>query len=258
MIAIDQIVPNPYQPRRTFNEASLNELAASMKSAGLIQPIIVRRAESGYQLIAGERRWRAAKIAGLTALPAIVRDIDSLTQAQMALVENIHREDLNAIDRGLAYHTLLTQLGLTQVELATRLGEDRSTIGHYVRLLDLAEPVREGVRQGKLSLGHAKLLSGVADLLEQTRLAGLIESQDLSVRNLERILQNGLSSLPSIPPKTSSAHLSELERSLTAQLGMRIQLRASSSSKGRLVIHYRDLDQFDSLIHKLGLDASGA
>ncbi len=145
-ISVDAIAPNPHQPRRRMNEASIAELAASLKSTGLVQPIIVRQHNGGYQLIAGERRLRAAKLAGITTLPAIVRDVDSFTQAQMALVENIQREDLNPIDRAQSYRALMDQLGLTQAELAARLGEDRSSIANYLRLLDLTEPVRELVR----------------------------------------------------------------------------------------------------------------
>ena len=142
LIALDKVSPNPHQPRRVMNEASIAELAASLKSTGLIQPIIVRQVPDGYQLIAGERRWRAAKLAGLTSIPAIVREVDSFAQAQMALVENIQREDLNPFDRAESYRALMTQLGLTQAELAGRLGEERSSVANYLRLLDLAAPVR--------------------------------------------------------------------------------------------------------------------
>lgn len=255
-IAVEQIAPNPHQPRREMNESSLNELAASLKSSGLIQPIIVRKVQDGYQLIAGERRLRASKLAGMKAIPAIVRDVDSFTQAQMALIENIQREDLNPVDRALAYRALMNQLGLTQQELATRMGEDRTSITHYIRLLDLAEPVRELVRSSKLSMGHAKLLGGVPDILEQQRLANLCITQDLSVRNLERLLSAG-GNAPATPAvkaeKGTSAHLLDLEKTIARQLGMRVQVRAASKSKGRLVIHYGSLDQFDDLLKKLNV-----
>src|SRR5262249_27010271 len=156
----DQIQPNPHQPRRQFDQAAIAELAASIKSTGLIQPVIVRHMPGGaYQLIAGERRWRAARIAGLARIPAIVRNVDNFAQAQMALIENIQREDLNPIDRAESYKTLINQLGLTQNELANRLGEDRSSIANFLRLLELAEPVRQLVRDGKLSVGHAKIIA---------------------------------------------------------------------------------------------------
>jgi ParB family transcriptional regulator, chromosome partitioning protein len=257
-IPIDQISPNPHQPRRQFNETTLTELAASLKSNGVIQPIIVRKVEDGrYQLVAGERRLRAAKLAGLSAIPSIVREVDSFTQAQLALVENIHREDLNPMERAAAYRALIEQLGLTQAELAARLGEDRSSVANFLRLLDLAEPVKAMIRDGRLTLGHAKILAGVADVLEQERLAKLVLSQDLSVRNLERAVQSP-GGAKAAKPQTSSAHLQELEKSFARQLGMRVQIRAGANkSKGRVIIHYASLDQFDALQEKLGLVGEG-
>ncbi|HSZ59230.1 MAG TPA: ParB/RepB/Spo0J family partition protein [Tepidisphaeraceae bacterium] len=255
-IPIDAVIPNPHQPRRQMNETSIAELAASLKSTGLIQPIIVRRSGDRYELIAGERRWRAAKVANLTTLPAIIRDVDGFTQAQMALVENIQRENLNPIDRAQAYRALMSQLGLTQAELASRLGEDRSSVANHLRLLDLAEPVQKLVMEGRLSLGHAKVLAGVPDILEQGRLANLVAAQELSVRNLERLVQG--SDAPAGPAKAPapSAHLQDLEKSLSRQLGMRVQVRATAKkSKGRLILHYASLDQFDELLGRLGVKA---
>ncbi len=255
LLSPSQIVPNPHQPRRTMNEASIAELAASLKSNGVIQPIVVRKVGDGYQLIAGERRWRAAKLAGLTEIPAYVKDVDAFTQAQMALVENIQREDLNPIERAQGYRTLMDQLGLTQAEMASRLGEERSTIANHVRLLDLAEPVRTAIREGSLSLGHAKLLAGVPDILEQQRLAELVQSQGLSVRNLERMLQSGPAApVPAKAPTSSPAHAQELEKSISGQLGLRVQLRTGAKmGKGRLILHYASLDQFDELMNRLGV-----
>ena len=253
-IRLDAIAPNPHQPRRQMDESSIAELAASLKSTGLVQPIVVRQVDGGYQLIAGERRWRAAKLAGLSTLPAIVRDVDSFTQAQMALVENIQREDLNPIDRAQSYRALMSQLGLTQAELASRLGEDRSSIANFLRLLDLAEPVRELIRAGRLSLGHAKVLAGVDDILEQQRLAERVVAQELSVRNLERLVQNDRAVEP--PPRRGAGatpHLQDLEKSIARQLGMRVQLRSGRKGKGRLVIHYASLDQFDELLARMGV-----
>jgi ParB family chromosome partitioning protein len=254
-VPVDSITPNPHQPRRTMNEASIAELAASLKSNGLIQPLVVKRTGDGYQLIAGERRLRAAKLAGLNQVPVVVKDVDAFTQAQMALVENIQREDLNPIERALGYRTLMDQLGLTQAELAGRLGEERSSIANFVRLLDLAEPVRAKVRDGVLSLGHAKLLAGVADILEQQRLADLIVAQGLSVRNLERLLAT-----PATPPPTKSApanspaYQQELEKSISRQLGLRVQVKqGAKKGKGRLVLHYANLDQFDELMQRMGV-----
>jgi ParB family transcriptional regulator, chromosome partitioning protein len=254
-IPIEQIVPNPHQPRRTINSDAIAELAASLKSNGLIQPVVVRKVGSGFELIAGERRWRAARQAGFANIPAIVREVDRFKQAEMALVENIQREDLNAIDRAGGYKTLIEQLGLTQAELAQRLGEDRSTIANHLRLLELAEPVRNLIQNGRISLGHAKLLAGVSNVGNQERLATLTVSKDLSVRQLETLIQAKASDAAEKDPG-STPHLRELEKSFTRHLGLRVQIRASrKKGKGRLIVHYSTLDEFDRLTASLGVKA---
>lgn len=254
-VPLAAVVPNPHQPRKQMNDGSLAELAASIKSTGLIQPIIVRRSGEGYELIAGERRWRAAQLAGLATIPAIVREVDGFTQAQMALIENIQREDLNPIDRAGAYRGLIDQLGLTQAELAIRLGEDRSSIANYLRLLDLADSVQDLVRHGRLSVGHAKLLVTINDRPEQQRLAELTIAQDLSVRNLERLLQHGQVPTEAQPTDAvASPHLADLEKTISRQLGLRVQIRAGrKKGRGKLVVHYATLDEFDQLVQRLGV-----
>jgi len=264
-LPLASITANPHQPRRQFDETSLAELASSLKSTGMIQPVIVRpngNGDGAYQLIAGERRWRAAKLAELATVPAIVREVDGATQAQMALVENIQREDLNPIDRATAYRALLQHLGLTQAELAGRLGEDRSTVTNFLRLLDLPEPVQAFVRDDKLTQGHAKLLAGVTDKAEQQRLAELVVSQGLSVRNLERLIEAGTIAAQNEPKAKEdgggpSAYLKDLERSLSRQLSLHVQVRASSRRKGhgKLILYYTSLDQFDDLMGRLGAKA---
>jgi ParB family chromosome partitioning protein len=259
-IPLDLIVPNPHQPRREMNEKSIADLAASLKTTGLIQPIIVRKAGEQYELIAGERRWRAAKVAGLATVPAIVREANSFEQAQMALVENIQREDLNPIDRAQAYFVLMNQLGLTQAELASRIGEERSSIANYLRLLDLTPAVQSMVVAGGLSLGHAKIIVGIPDTAEQERLANLVVTEGLSVRNLERTLEEvkpeptAADAAKAEAESTPSAHLLQLEKSLSQQLGLRVQLKASSrKGRGKLILHYSSLDQFDELVNRLGV-----
>jgi ParB family transcriptional regulator, chromosome partitioning protein len=256
-IAIDTVRPNPHQPRREFDDVSLNELAASIKTNGIIQPIVVKALGDGqgYELIAGERRLRAAKLVGLTTIPAIIREADRYSQAQMALVENIQRSDLNPIDRAAGYKVLMTELGLTATELATRLGEDRSTVANHLRVLDLTAKVQELVRNGKLSFGHAKVLGGIPDPAEQLRLAELCVSQELSVRNLERILTTATE-----PPAAKSdkplpsAHLKQVELNMTKQIGLRVQVRAGAKKgRGKVVIHYNSLDEFDTLVGRLGV-----
>jgi ParB family transcriptional regulator, chromosome partitioning protein len=253
-IPVAEISANPNQPRRSFDDALISQLAQSLKASGLIQPIVVRAIEGGYQLIAGERRLRAARLAGFVTIPAIIREVDPMTQAQMALVENIQREDLNPLDRASAYKSLLEQLGLTQSELAGRLGEERSTIANHVRLLDLPDSVQQMVRSSTLSLGHAKLLAGVDDPLEQERLAKLVTAQELSVRNLERLLQQRTNEAPTMRAASPTAYITELEKTISRHLGMRTQVHRGTKGKGRLVIHYASLDQFDQLIGKLGVE----
>ncbi|MCC6422729.1 MAG: ParB/RepB/Spo0J family partition protein [Phycisphaerales bacterium] len=257
-IPITSIRPNPHQPRRSMDESRLAELAASLKTNGLIQPIIVRKVADGYELIAGERRMRAAQLAGFSTIPAIIREVDAWTQAQMALVENIQREDLNPLDRALSYRNLMEQLGLTQVELAGRLGEDRSSIANYLRLLELANRVQELVREGQLTLGHSKLLAGISDTIEQERLANLVVSQSLSVRNLERMMQQGAKpTVVSEPSKSTGpvAHIADLERSLSRQLGLRTQIKSGKKGKGKMILHFASLDQFDELLSRMGVKA---
>jgi ParB family chromosome partitioning protein len=206
--------------------------------------------------VAGERRWRAAQIAELKVIPAIVREMDALTQAQLAMIENIQREDLNPIERAMGYEVLIKELGLTQAELALRLGEDRSSIANFLRLLELTEPVKEMVRAGKLTTGHAKILAGIADVLEQHKLAELVVAQGLSVRNLERILQQRAEGAQARAPRVPlSPHMADIEKTLCRHLNLRVQLRASRErGKGRLIMHYSNLDQFDEIMDRLGIN----
>ena len=253
-VSLSKISVNPHQPRRSFSEESLQALASSLKSTGMIQPIVVRAIDGGYQLIAGERRWRAAKLAGFETVQIIVRDVDGYTQAQMALVENIQRENLNPIDRASAYQILIKQLGVTQAELATRLGEDRSSIANHLRLLDLEPKVQAWVIDGNISLGHAKILASIGDPNEQIRIAGLCVEQGLSVRNLERLLSNQTETAKTPATPSVSPHVLDVEKSVARQLGMRVQLKQQGGKgKGRLVIHYASLDQFDELLQRLNI-----
>jgi ParB family transcriptional regulator, chromosome partitioning protein len=252
-----QVKPNTHQPRRHFNDAALESLAQSIKVAGVLQPIIVSRQGDHYELIAGERRWRAAKLAGFERVPAIVRPTDDGQRAQLALIENIHREDLNPIDRGRAYKAILDRQQLTHQQLADQLGEDRSIVTNHLRLLDLAPPVQELIIHGKLSLGHGKLLVALLNPQDQLRMANLSVAQQLSVRKLEELLKGELPKpqmnlSPERLVNPLSAHTADLERQISRDLQMRIQLQqAKKGGKGRLVIHYASLDQFDQLLNRL-------
>src|SRR5215467_3132143 len=181
-VPIDQIEVNPHQPRKVFDFTALDELAASIKSSGVIQPIIVRRIGSSYQLIAGERRWRAARQAGLEHIPAIVREATDAQSIELALVENLLREDLNPVEAAQAYQRLLAEFGWAQEELARRLGKDRSSIANALRLLRLPELIQEDLRIGRLTMGHARALLGLPSTAAQLQLRERILAQDWSVR----------------------------------------------------------------------------
>jgi ParB family chromosome partitioning protein len=256
-VEIARIDPNPHQPRRHFAEASLNELADSIRSNGVIQPVVLTPAGDRFELIAGERRLRASQLAGLATIPAYIRDADQLLQAQMALVENIQREDLNPMDRATGYRTLLANLGVNQTELAARLGEDRVTIANHLRLLDLQDGVQDLVRAGTLSLGHAKVLAGISDPDRQIHLASRVVEEHLSVRALEKLLaepQADVAPATETPKASPSAHLKDLELNLSKQLGLRVQVRpGATKSKGKVILHYSNLDEFDQLVARMGV-----
>jgi ParB family chromosome partitioning protein len=254
-VELSKISANPNQPRRNFDEESLRVLADSIRAAGIIQPIIVRQIGEYYEVIAGERRWRAAKLAELQSIPAIVRKVDPVQQAQLALIENIHREDLNPIDRAQAYRQIMEQANLTQAELASKLGEDRSGVGHYLRLLDLPEKTRHYLMTGQLSLGHAKVLTSIQDPNQVDTLADRVVSQSLSVRALEQLVKDELPALKSpAVVKMPSAHIADLERRISRDLEMRAEVKqAGRGGKGKLVLHYASLDQFDELLTRLGI-----
>ena len=257
-VPTDQVQPNPHQPRKDIETSSLADLAASIKTNGIIQPlVVVERANGRYELIAGERRLRAAKLAGLATVPVVVRSAEAHEQAQLALVENIQREDLNPIDRADAYKALQKQLGLTQSELAERVGEERSSVANHLRLLDLIEPVRQMVRDGRLALGHAKVIAGVVGEAEQVRLAELCTKQGLSVRNLERLVKGDESPAPTRGAATEdgrAVYLNQLADNVSRSIGMRCSLSPTGKSGGKLVVHFASLDQFDRLMDQLGIE----
>ena len=187
-LAIDQIAPNPYQPRKTFNEASIEELARSVKQHGIVQPLVVTRSGDRYKLIAGERRYRAAQKAGLTTVPVVVKEMMGEGDAlQIALIENIQREDLNPIEEALAYHQLHEEFGLTQEEISKQVGKERSTVANFLRLLKLPDTVKKLLASGQLSMGHARALLAVESAKKQEQLADRVVKRNLNVRQTEML-----------------------------------------------------------------------
>jgi len=247
-VALDQISAGRHQPRSTFDEARLAELAASIKSSGVLQPIIVRPLALGYEVVAGERRLRAARAAGLTEIPVIVRRYSDDEVLVLSLVENVQRQDLNPVDKAQAYRKLVAHLGATHDEVARRLGLERSSVTNMIRLLDLPEEVQELVRGGALSMGHARALLGAPDEGEQLRLAERIVKEELSVRAVESILQGVRPAgvrRRSMPRKTPQ--VASLESELRALLGTKVSIQ-DRRGKGRILIEYYSNEEFDRLL----------
>jgi ParB family chromosome partitioning protein len=253
-VPVHEVTPEREQPRRYWDTVALSELAASVKARGIIQPILVRRLpEGGYRIVAGERRWRAAQVAELKEIPIIVKDVSAAEAFELALIENIQREDLNPIEEAEAYHRLLNEHGLTQDALATRVGKERSTITNALRLLKLPNPIREQVASGTLTVGHAKVLLGVEDAASMAQLAHQISSRGISVRETERLVQKART--PAEPPAKERAaapvELRALVRRLERALNLPCELRLRTSEAGELVIRFESLGKADELLQSM-------
>jgi ParB family chromosome partitioning protein len=260
VVAIEEVHPSPTQPRKTFDDGKLDELAASIRAQGIIQPLVVRtRVGGGYELVAGERRWRAAQRAGLHEVPVVVRELDSTKAFEMALVENLQREDLNPLEEAAGYERLVSEFGYTQESLAERVGKDRSTVANALRLLRLPEGVRGLVAEGRLSMGHARALLGLDSVAAMERLARRTTAQDLSVRKVEELVRrerNGVASAKAAPAPTrarASANARDLGLRLSRALGTRVEVVESGDGQpqGQIAIHYHSLDQLDGLLERL-------
>ncbi len=250
MISVGAVDPSPFQPRTRFSERALDELANSIRSSGILQPIIVRRVGSRYQLVAGERRWRAAMRAGLQQVPALVRELSDELALQVALIENLQREDLNPIEEARVYAQLVEQFGLTQDEVAQRTGKDRATVANAMRLLRLEPEIRELIEQGKLSAGHGRALLAVEDTAERKALAARAAQGRLTVRQIERLTRRRPKKKPApvvLDPNVRAA-LEELQRCL----GTRVLLRPASVRRpGLLLIEFYNDEQLMSLYDRL-------
>lgn len=254
MVPIEMIEPNPDQPRRNFPREPLEELAASIREKGVIQPLIVRknpRKPTGYEIVAGERRWRAAQLAQLHDLPVLVRDISDTELLELAIIENIQRADLNPVEEAMAYRQLMDRFGHTQEKLAEALSKSRSHIANLLRLLNLPETVLEWLREGKLSAGHARALVPTAD---PVGLAREVIARDLSVRETERLAQapkgtKGRSNARSGDDKDADTRV--LEQDLSANLRMKVVIDHRGHDGGQVVISYKTLEQLDDLCQLL-------
>lgn len=251
-IPLELIEPNPYQPRQHFDEEKLQELAQSIAEFGLLEPVLVRRTGQTYQLIAGERRVRAARIAGLSEVPALVKDFGDLEVMQVALIENLQREDLNPIEEAEGYQRLIEEFGFTQSQAAQAVGRKRSSIANALRLLNLEESEKQMVREGQLSVGHAKVLLGVANKKKRAELAKKVVSEDLSVRQLEELVKKP-ERVPRGTAKMRSPELVQLEEDLQRRFGTKVTVTYKKGA-GRISIEYysdEELERLLELISKL-------
>ena len=244
-LPIEAIVPNPQQPRKDFDDKSLRDLSVSMSQSGVLQPVVVRRLGSGYQLIVGERRWRAAKLAGLTRIPAVVREASDAQSLELALVENLLREDLNPIEEAEGYQRLLAEFGWTQEELAQRVARDRSSIANCLRLLKLPDLIQADLRAGRLTMGHARALLSLASPGEQLKLREEILAHSWSVRATEQGVQ-AKRARPTRRQLRRSPELAAVEDALRGVLATRVRLIGNERA-GRIEIVYSSREELDRL-----------
>ena len=259
-LEIEQIASNPAQPRQDFNAEELQTLAESIAAHGLLQPVVVRRVKDRYELVAGERRLQAAKRAGWTDVPVNIIEADDRQTAELAIIENLHRKDLNPLEKAASFHRYLEQYGCTQEELAGRLNLDRSTIANLIRLLELPAVVQDAIRQGKVTQGHARAMLPLGDEQEQIKFCARIQKEGLSVRQTESIVQEmiakadreplsviGRDGKPSCAQKGKAENVAALEQQLRAALGARVKLNHDIHGRGKLVIHFQSHEEFERI-----------
>jgi len=256
IIPIDQIVVNKQQPRHVFEEELITELSESIKTYGLIQPLTVRKINvNEYQIISGERRFRASQLAGLKELPVYIRTANDNEMLELALVENIQREDLNPIEIGISYQRLSDECGYTQEQLSERIGKKRSTISNYVRLLKLPLDIQAALKNKTLSMGHARVIAGVDDLIVQMQLFKDIQAKDLSVRETERAIQSFAKASArrplKSPPTNSNAQIKTLEDRLSAKFGYKVQIKRNATGEGQIIIKFKDDRQLNDLLDRM-------
>jgi ParB family chromosome partitioning protein len=251
---------NPYQPRQQFDEAEMADLCDSIRTHGFLQPIVVRPMSDRFQIIAGERRFRAAQLANWNQVPVIVREVDDRLMAELAIVENVQRKDLNALEKAASFQRYLQEYGCTQEELANRVNIDRSTVANLIRLLELPEEVKQLVAKGEISQGHARALLPLGDEHEQKVFAKRIAAESLSVRVTEQLVSEHIKSADGEPLKvfagegtstpafvSGNEHLSQLEDQLRLALGTKVELRQSAKGKGKITIHFANSEEFDRI-----------
>jgi ParB family chromosome partitioning protein len=257
-LKINDVSPNTKQPRKNFDEESIAELAESIKENGIIQPIIVQRKKDKYIIVAGERRWRAARLAGLKLVPAIIRDLTDRQTMEQALIENLQREDLNPMETAFAMQNLLKEYKITQEQLAKKIGVPRATVANTIRLTNIDESLQDFIVSGDLTAGHAKALLSLKDKEEQRQVADIIMAKDMSVRQAEEFVKNfsekkesksGSKAQKALDPQVKLS-IKEVETRLKKSLGSRVKIKISdpSTGKGKIVIDYKDNEDLDRII----------
>jgi ParB family transcriptional regulator, chromosome partitioning protein len=243
-LPVESLAPNPFQPRKAFAPGALDELAASIRTSGVLQPIVVRRRGDRYEILVGERRWRAARQAGLSRVPAVVREASDAEALELALVENLLREDLNPLEEADAYYRLMAEFGWTQDELARRIGKDRSSIANALRLRRLPDPIQDDLRAGRLTMGHARALLGLPTPAAQLKLRAQILAQDWSVRTTEAGVRKGRRGRQH--GRRRPIEIDALEEALRGALGMRVRV-VGTSTRGRIELPYGSAEELEQV-----------
>lgn len=256
-IALEDIVPNPNQPRQDFDQKGIEELSASIKQHDIIQPLTVKQLPSGkYKLIAGERRWRAAKLAGIKDVPVYIREADDQQVLELALLENLQRENLNSIEIGLSYQRLMDECSMTQEAVAVTMGMDRSTVSNYIRMLKLPPAIIVAVRNGSLSMGHARALINAGEVDKQLFVYNTIQTKKLSVRQTEDLvkqLYKPAKQKASTPAKQND-QFKKIENQLSSHFGTKVNLDHQKTGKGKITLEYYSLEELNGLLEKMKVD----
>lgn len=250
-IAVEQLKRGAYQPRRFIDEQDLQELAASIKKHGVMQPIVIRPVDdtdTPYEIVAGERRWRAAKIAGLATVPAIVRDLTDQVAIALALIENIQRQDLNPIDQALALQRFHEEFGLSHQEIADTVGKARTTVSNLLRLLSLADEIKDLMQQGQIDMGHARAILTLK-VKDQLHIAKIVIEKSLSVRQTEQLVRDLNTPKIDKAKETASTDVAQLTKKLSDRFGADVKIDHNKQGKGKLVIHYHSLEELDGILN---------
>jgi ParB family transcriptional regulator, chromosome partitioning protein len=257
-ISLKELRPNPYQPRKTFQQEAIDELKDSILEHGILQPLVVRKSIKGYEIVVGERRFRAAKEAKLASVPAVVRELTEQQMMELAVLENLQREDLNPIEEGQAYQTLMEKLKFTQEEVAKRLGKSRPHVANHIRLLSLPAKIQELISDGKISMGHGRALLGLRQKAKLPALVDKIIQESLNVRQLEKIIQNLNENVPretKNPEKKKDVFIQEREHSLRERFGTTVNIK-QTKNKGKIEIEFFSKEDLERILEMLGQEES--